>query len=142
MAKDTVGVSEIFKAIGDPIRWQIIEQIADREQYPCAELEEVLPVSKPTISYHVKILTQVGLVEVSKRGRNYYYTLHRQALEQMIDELRALLPGLHLVGENAPTGRRGGGPTPRRGTTRPGGRTGLDPQAPLADGTGGRLLTW
>ncbi len=106
MPSDTVDVSEVFKAIGDPIRWQIIERIATQAEYPCAELEDVLPVSKPTISYHVKILTQVGLVETSKKGRNYYYTLRREVLQEMVDQLQHLLPSvpaLHVVGEKAPT---------------------------------------
>lgn len=88
----------------------------------------MLPVSKPTISYHVKILTQVGLVETSKKGRNYYYTLRREVLQEMVDQLQHLLPSvpaLHVVGEKAPTPRR-----PTRPTTK------------LADGTNGRLLTW
>ena len=131
MPNDAVGVSEAFKAIGDPIRWQIVEQIATQAEYPCAELEDMLPVSKPTISYHVKILTQVGLVAVTKRGRNYYYTLRREVLQQMIDELQHLVPGLRLVGETTPAPRR-----PARPVARP------VAAGELADGTSGRLLTW
>lgn len=130
MPNDTVGVSDVFKAIGDPIRWQIIEQIATQTEYPCADLEEMLPVSKPTISYHVKILSHVGLVQVTKRGRNYYYTLRRDVLEQMIDSLQHLLPGLRLVGEPEPTVRRTTKPAPAPKT------------AAVADGTSARLLTW
>jgi DNA-binding transcriptional ArsR family regulator len=129
MPNDGLGVSEAFKAIGDPIRWQIVEQIATQTEYPCAELEDMLPVSKPTISYHVKILTQVGLVAVTKRGRNYYYTLRGEVLEQMIGELQHLVPGLRLVGETAPAPRRSPRPVNR-------------PAGELAEGTTGRLLTW
>jgi DNA-binding transcriptional ArsR family regulator len=56
--------AEVFKALGDPVRWSIIAQIAAVDELPCADLEQTLPVSKPTISYHTKILQQAGLLTV------------------------------------------------------------------------------
>ena len=48
-SQDSAAV-EVFKALGDPVRWSIIAQIAAVHELPCAELEQTLPVSKPTIS--------------------------------------------------------------------------------------------
>ena len=84
--------TEAFKALGDPIRWSIVKQMNAVDELPCATLEDTLPVSKPTISYHTKILVQAGLVEVRKQGRNYFYTLRREVLRQVMDEIWTLAP--------------------------------------------------
>jgi DNA-binding transcriptional ArsR family regulator len=92
MARATTNTSEIFKALGDPIRWSIIQRMASVEELACGTLEENLPISKPTISHHVKILAQAGLVDVRKEARNLYYQLRRDVLRQLVDEMWALAP--------------------------------------------------
>jgi DNA-binding transcriptional ArsR family regulator len=87
-----VDITDVFKALGDPIRWNIVRQMAAVDELPCATLEETLPISKPTISYHTKILTQAGLIDVRKQGRNFYYTLKRDVLQRLVDDLWALAP--------------------------------------------------
>lgn len=91
--------TEIFKALGDPIRWKIIQQMAAVDELACSTLEDTLPVSKPTISYHTKILTQAGLIDTRKEGRNYYYTLRREVLHHLVDEMWALAPAPRPVRE-------------------------------------------
>ncbi len=84
--------TEVFKALGDPIRWSIITQMALVDELACLSLEDTLPVSKPTISYHTKILHQAGLISVRKEGRNYFYSLRRDVLHDVIDGLWELAP--------------------------------------------------
>src|SRR5256884_9714935 len=100
MAREPAAASGVFKALGDPIRWSIVQQMAQQEELACSVLEDTLPVSKPTISYHTKILTQAGLIEVRKRGRNYFYALRSDVLQGLIDELWTLAPGPRLVTDN------------------------------------------
>lgn len=97
MTREPVAATEVFKALGDPIRWNIVQQMAQQEELACSVLEDTLPVSKPTISYHTKILTQAGLIEVRKRGRNYFYSLRREVLRSLMDEMWTLAPGPRLV---------------------------------------------
>jgi DNA-binding transcriptional ArsR family regulator len=106
--------AEIFKALSDPIRWNIIVQMAAVDELACVTLETTLPVSKPTISYHTKILYQAGLINVRKSGRNYYYSLRRDALHELLDELWALAPTPRpVVGEE--NGHVAMGRRPKRG---------------------------
>jgi DNA-binding transcriptional ArsR family regulator len=84
--------TEIFKALSDPIRWNIIVQMASVDELACVTLEDTLPVSKPTISYHTKILYHAGLISVRKSGRNYYYSLRRDVLHKLLDDLWELAP--------------------------------------------------
>jgi DNA-binding transcriptional ArsR family regulator len=84
--------TEIFKALSDPVRWNIIVQMASVDELACITLEDTLPVSKPTISYHTKILRHAGLISVRKSGRNYYYSLRRDVLHKLLDDLWDLAP--------------------------------------------------
>jgi DNA-binding transcriptional ArsR family regulator len=98
-SQESTAAVEVFKALGDPVRWSIIAQIAAVDELPCADLEQTLPVSKPTISYHTKILQQAGLLSVRKEGRNYFYALRREMLREVQDELWRLAPAPRPVGE-------------------------------------------
>lgn len=96
-----VDPAEVFKALSDPIRWDIIRQMAAVDELACSVLEDTLPVSKPTISYHTKILIQAGLVTVRKQGRNLFYVLRRETLREIVQEVWV------MAGEpEAPTRRR------------------------------------
>ena len=104
--------TEIFKALSDPIRWNIIVQMASVDELACLTLEDTLPVSKPTISYHTKILYQAGLINVRKSGRNYFYSLRREVLHQLLDDLRELAPARDEDGfpRSGPARERPGSP--------------------------------
>ena len=84
--------TEIFKALADPVRWDIVMQMASVDELACMTLEDTLPVSKPTISYHTKILYHAGLIKVRKSGRNYYYSLRRDVLRNLLSDLWVLAP--------------------------------------------------
>jgi len=102
--------TEVFRALSDPVRWSIIVQMAQVDELACITLEDTLPVSKPTISYHTKILQNAGLISTRKAGRNYYYSLRRDVLSDLIGGLHRLAstPGPAAGPQNgsAPTGRR------------------------------------
>jgi DNA-binding transcriptional ArsR family regulator len=83
-------LAQIFKALGDPVRWSIMRQIAAAGELAGVTLEDTVPVSRPTISYHAKILRQAGLINVRKSGRNYYYSVRRDMLHELVDDLREL----------------------------------------------------
>jgi DNA-binding transcriptional ArsR family regulator len=106
---------EVLKALGDPIRWSIIEQMSAVDELACSKLEDTLPISKPTISYHMKILTQAGLVQPRKEGRNFHYTLRRDVLRELVDEMWMLAPEPRPVREgeidHKPIRRRRRSPT-------------------------------
>jgi DNA-binding transcriptional ArsR family regulator len=101
---------DVFKALGDPIRWSMIAQMASVDELACITLEDTLPVSKPTISYHAKILNHAGLITVRKEGRNHFYSLRRDVLHDVLDSLWELAPSPRpVVGKQkgyVSTGRR------------------------------------
>jgi len=67
-------ISEICKALGDPNRLQIIRLLTNGEMCACKLLEE-FQITQPTLSHHMKILTDCGLVSSRKDGKKTYYSI-------------------------------------------------------------------
>ena len=66
--------AELARALGDPLRWRIVELLS-REQLCVAHLSEELGVGQPLVSHHLKVLRQAGLVDSDRRGTWVYYRL-------------------------------------------------------------------
>jgi ArsR family transcriptional regulator len=66
-------VAQIGKALGDPNRLAIYTQIAGHEELFCGEMHAKHTISAPTLSHHLKVLTDVGLITSRKEGLNVYY---------------------------------------------------------------------
>src|SRR5712692_1312628 len=73
--------ASIFSALSEPARIEIIEMIANTDELACTVLDDTLPISKSTISYHIKILYHAHLIEIRKSGRYYFYKLRREVFE-------------------------------------------------------------
>lgn len=69
-----------FKVLSDPARLRLLSLIAAQEETCACELVEPLGVSQPTVSHHLKMLHEAGLVEREKRGRWVYYRAVPEAL--------------------------------------------------------------
>ncbi|MCF7911327.1 MAG: metalloregulator ArsR/SmtB family transcription factor [Candidatus Cloacimonetes bacterium] len=74
-------IDRVFKAFSDLNRRQIIKLLRQRAMYP-SELADLLGVSKPTVSEHLKILHTAGLVEKERQGNNILYFLNTSILEE------------------------------------------------------------
>jgi DNA-binding transcriptional ArsR family regulator len=140
--RELFAATAVFKALSDPIRWNIVQQIAEEEEFACSILEDTLPVSKTTISYHTKILTQAGLIEVRKRGRNYFYTLRRDTLDEAIGELSSLGPGKRPADGRAPTREPASASASASASTSEPASAPADPPEPAPGGTDITLVTW
>ncbi|MCI6745759.1 MAG: metalloregulator ArsR/SmtB family transcription factor [Anaerolactibacter massiliensis] len=69
----------ICKVLGDPIRIRIVELLTDGELCACRILEH-FQITQPTLSHHMKILTECGLVRTRKEWKNTYYALNCDTL--------------------------------------------------------------
>ncbi|HEV7365028.1 MAG TPA: metalloregulator ArsR/SmtB family transcription factor [Gemmatimonadales bacterium] len=77
----------IAKALADPRRMQLLEVIAGEEECPCQRLRQEFPVSKATISHHIKELVRAGLVEAHRDGQFLHCEIRREVLEAYAGEL-------------------------------------------------------
>jgi ArsR family transcriptional regulator, arsenate/arsenite/antimonite-responsive transcriptional repressor len=71
-----------FKALGDPTRLAIVNQLAGQEEC-CVCALDGLGLSQPTISHHLKILRDAGLVESTRRGTSAFYRLVPAAVQSL-----------------------------------------------------------
>lgn len=80
-------LAPMFKALGDPIRLRLAAMIASVAEVCVCDLTPAFEVSGPTISHHLKVLREAGLVDAERRGTWVYYRIRPDA----VAELGALL---------------------------------------------------
>lgn len=91
-AQEVVRMAAVFKAMGDPTRVRLLSLIAAGEQGEACvcDLTDPVGLSQSTVSHHMRILTEAGLVEREQRGKWAYYSVVRPALDDAAAALRAL----------------------------------------------------
>lgn len=92
---ETVGA---LRALSEPLRWRIIELLADEELCVCHIVEE-LGVAQPLVSHHLRILRDAGLVETERYRYWTYYRLRPEALAPLRDRLARIVSPSSAPGE-------------------------------------------
>lgn len=81
--EEAEATAELFRALGDPTRVRIVNRIASAGAPVCACDLNSLGVSQPTVSHHLKKLTEAGLLEREQRGKWAYFALNRDAVDTL-----------------------------------------------------------
>ncbi|MQA12691.1 MAG: metalloregulator ArsR/SmtB family transcription factor [Pseudonocardiaceae bacterium] len=90
--EQSVELSRLFKALGDPVRLRLLSLIASHnggEACVC-DLSGVFDLTGPTISHHLRVLREAGLITGQRRGTWIYYRVEPGALQRLSD---VLVPG-------------------------------------------------
>ncbi|WP_238473551.1 ArsR/SmtB family transcription factor [Nocardioides cavernaquae] len=90
-AEQAERIAPLLKALADPVRLRLLSLVAahaDGEACVC-DLNDAFNLSQPTISHHLKVLHEAGLLDRSKRGTWVYYSVKTEALS----DLAALIGG-------------------------------------------------
>jgi ArsR family transcriptional regulator len=79
------GLARVFRALGDPVRLRLVSLIGAREggEVCVCDLTSAFDLSQPTISHHLRVLREAGLIDCQRRGTWVYYRLVPAALERM-----------------------------------------------------------
>jgi ArsR family transcriptional regulator len=80
---DAEALAARFKALADPTRVAIVNRLASTEECCVCDLNAAFELSQPTISHHLKVLRDAGLVEASRRGTWAYYRLVPDAVREL-----------------------------------------------------------
>ena len=89
MKQSYLTFSVLLKALSDPNRLMIVDMLSCGELCACVILEE-FSITQPTLSHHMKLLCESGLVNSRKDGRWTYYSLNRETVSRLrafIDEV-------------------------------------------------------
>lgn len=88
-------LADDFRLLADPIRLQILDLLAQRGGEVCVcDLEAALSVKQPTVSHHLRLLRQAGLVAVTRKGRWAYYHLQADGVALRRERLFTFLQSL------------------------------------------------
>jgi len=79
------GLARVFKALGDPVRLRLVSLIGAHQggEVCVCELTDAFDLTQPTISHHLKVLREAGIITSERRGTWVYYRLVPAALERM-----------------------------------------------------------
>jgi ArsR family transcriptional regulator, arsenate/arsenite/antimonite-responsive transcriptional repressor len=79
------GLAQAFKALADPVRLRLVSLIGAHQggEVCVCELTDAFDLTQPTISHHLKILREAGIIDSERRGTWVYYRLEPAALERM-----------------------------------------------------------
>ncbi len=93
---DAAGTAAVFAALGDPVRLRIISMMSTAPGGTVCgcDLEEPLGISQPTVSHHLRILREAGLVEGTRKGRWVHYRLVPERMAEMRHALTPVEPAL------------------------------------------------
>lgn len=86
-----IDVVAICKALGDNNRLQIIQMLSNGEKCGC-KLLEAFNITQPTLSHHMKILCDCGIISARKEGKWHYYSINKDVWNEFSDFI-------NLVGE-------------------------------------------
>ena len=84
-AEAAAELAGVFKALADPTRVSIVNRLAAGEACCVCDLTAAFSLSQPTISHHLRILRDAGLVDADRRGTWAYYRLVPEAIERLRD---------------------------------------------------------
>ena len=76
-------IAPMFKALGDPVRLRLAAMIAAQDEICVCDLTPHFALSGATISHHLKVLREAGLVDCERRGTWVHYWIEPEALQSL-----------------------------------------------------------
>lgn len=109
----------LLAALADPVRLSIVRQLAACDGICACDFTDACDVSQPTISHHLRVLREAGVVTSERRGSWVWYRLAPVAIGRLADLARSLIPGDVVPVADLGVARRGGPGEARRQPSSP-----------------------
>ena len=95
MSAPAISTATRLAALGDPIRLQLLTLISDDPtgEVCACDLHPAVARSQPTVSHHLRVLTEAGLLRRQQRGKWAWFSIDTEGLAEVIDDLRFLERG-------------------------------------------------
>jgi len=84
---------QMLKALGNPVRFRIMQTLAERQVCITQEIVETTPLAQSTVSQHLKVLREAGLIEGEFEGPATCYCLSENGVRWLKDQIESWLPG-------------------------------------------------
>jgi ArsR family transcriptional regulator len=82
MKTDDAKIVKVAKALSDITRIRILKDISTKGSISCGDAEKVAGLSQPTVSHHLKVLTDAGLLNTEKNGRHVIISVNKKTLQE------------------------------------------------------------
>ena len=92
VSSDKLRLAKMLKALGNPIRFQIVETLAERQMCITSEIVETTPLAQSTVSQHLKVLKEAGLIHGEIEGPATCYCLDVENIRWLKDQIEGWLP--------------------------------------------------
>lgn len=86
----TIRSAQLTKALGHPVRLAILALLAKRNTCFCGDFTDVLPLAQSTISQHLKVLKETGLINGTTQGVHTCYCLNPEGMDELSHTLQSL----------------------------------------------------
>jgi DNA-binding transcriptional ArsR family regulator len=103
--------AQLLHALADPMRLAVVRQLAAERETCACDLTVCIELSQPTVSHHMRVLVEAGIVTAERRGTWVYYALEPVAIDHLARLARELQPvgdplAVRLAPDEALAGRR------------------------------------
>ncbi|WP_407930512.1 ArsR/SmtB family transcription factor, partial [Ignavibacterium album] len=85
--KDLKQIVKVAKALADESRFKIFTTISEKGEIACKEITSMFNLTQPTISHHLKVLMESGLVSFRKEGQWSYFYVNKEVLDKYVASL-------------------------------------------------------
>jgi ArsR family transcriptional regulator len=89
---------QMLRALANPVRFRIVRLLAERNICVCGDLVDELPLAQSTVSEHLKVLKEAGIVQGTISGPNTCYCLEPEALAWLRDQIPLAGPAVAARG--------------------------------------------
>ncbi|MDR3410054.1 MAG: helix-turn-helix domain-containing protein [Formivibrio sp.] len=83
-----LNVSEVYKALGDDWRQKILLLFEPNEELTIKQIVDVLPLGRTSVTHHINVLLDAGLLLSRKQGREVFLSLNKHILLEMLERTR------------------------------------------------------
>src|SRR5262245_35321315 len=84
---------QLLTALADPVRLAIVRELAASNEVCACDFTTCCDVRQPTVSHHLRVLKEAGVVEAERQGSNIFYRLQPSAAARLASIAREILPG-------------------------------------------------
>ena len=89
---EATAIASDLEQLAHPVRLQLLDVLARNEGRVCVcDLEAAVPVKQPTVSHHLRLLREAGLIESEKVGQWVYYRIKRDSARALRDRVQQVL---------------------------------------------------
>ena len=92
LAPDETRLARMLKALGNPIRFQIVKTLAERQMCITQDIVETTPLAQSTVSQHLKVLREAGLICGNIEGPATCYCLDLESIRWLKEQIEGWLP--------------------------------------------------